>query len=327
MNQKIAKKISLLFGCIVSLSCNHKLHNQIDYEVFLTGYNVRLNDAIISDSVWTIVGGIRGEEGKIIRSKDQGNTWNEIYSIQGKSLYSIIWDTHNLVWVGGEYITLLKSENTVDWEAIDFGSQLPFHEEDRPSIRSISVPFENTISFVGGENLGEGIIYRSTDSGEHWQFEFFQHELRDCLWINENLVIAAGHGALFRADTSFTQIQNPNTNYAFHTSLNRMNEELIICADQSGKIIVTEDAGLSWQEVLNNRISPLLDLGYNDVDSIEEMAVACGNGGLISFSRDGKQWRNYFIRNEPNLYSVQLHENKCYFTSDEGKIFVTEIQF
>ena len=51
---------------------------------------------------------------------------------------------------------------------------------------------------VGGENLNEGVIYHSWDSGENWDFSVWDHELRDIEFYDDYQLVF-GHGIIMRS--------------------------------------------------------------------------------------------------------------------------------
>jgi photosystem II stability/assembly factor-like uncharacterized protein len=314
-----------LISILMLLGCRKESENVLTTETIQTGYEGKINDIEVNDFRTIVCGGIRGVEGVILEKEVDSETWVVKYKQPQRSFYSLLVSISGEIWCGGEFLYIVKSDALDNWTHFSLDDQVPFHEEDRPSIRKMVNTEISSFSFVGGENLGEGVLYRSNDDGENWQFDFMQHELRDLCWLNPNHGIIVGHGILAHVDSSL-QIQSySGNNYEFYTGIEKDNSGNLIVITQSGTMFFSNNQGYEWQKLETNLNGNYQSIALNDIEIRDGNYVVCGNSGIALFSTNGINWNEFQIENESNLYSVTLHQNQCYFTSDQGKIFRSTI--
>jgi hypothetical protein len=313
----------LLLFCVFLLSCRKEKPNSIDHSLIDTGSSDKLNDLLVHDSILYACGGLRTERGFVLKSEN--DVWTNVLSVSGRSIHSLALSAESKLWAGGEFLTLYNSSNGNNWNSCDLGNQVPFHEEDRPIIRKIDFLADTSISFVGGENLGEGIIYRNVQSNSNWNFHFLQHEIRDVEWVDSEHGIIAGHGILAHVNSALEPTTFSGEDFEFYTGIEKNEFGIMVAITQSGKVFFSNNNGYQWQSVETHLIDHFQSIALNDIEYADGKFVVCGNSGLILFSDDGITWREFQLKDELNLYSVCFYNNQCYFTSDNGKIVVTKI--
>jgi hypothetical protein len=272
-------------------------------------------------------GGTRADVGFILSAEiSSDGDFQEVFSLSDYSIYSLGVSPNGTLWSGGEFLKIHTSSNGVQWSALELGAQVPFHEQDRPAIRKFEIISDQEILFVGGENLNEGIIYHSSNSGVSWTFRFDQHEFRDLCSLDGSSFFVAGHGILSGFDSSLDYINAPEVNYEFFKGIENNEAGTLVAITQSGQIKSSFDSGQTWETYQSSSNQSLSSISLNDIEYSNGIYVICGNSGRIFFSSDGTNWSSYQLWDAPNLYSAAIYNSKCYFTSDNGKIFVTEIQ-
>ncbi|MFM9984125.1 MAG: WD40/YVTN/BNR-like repeat-containing protein, partial [Flavobacteriales bacterium] len=163
-----------------SIGC-HKKNNQIvPIQIIDTGLDIRINDVTLqNDTTWILGGGIRDVSGYILRSRNQGNSWQTYQSEFPKSIYRVKFRDELHGFAGGDFLHMwTTSDAGQTWSFYWLGNQVPFNGEDRPAIRDFEFVDESNWYFCGGENLGEGVLYSSNNAGNSWEFKITGNEMR-----------------------------------------------------------------------------------------------------------------------------------------------------
>ena len=291
--------------------------------VYNTGYAFRINDVfVMNDSTWIACGGIRGNEGIILKTMDSGNSWSRYESEFSKSIYSLKFLNDQIGLAGGDYLHLWKTTDGGNtWAYNWLADQVPFNEEDRPAIQDIEFKSDSSWFFCGGENFGEGVIYESRDAGNDWDFVFRQNEFRAMILLGENEIVTGGHGVVLVANNHIDSLSVADFRNDFITGLTKTGSDECIAVTLNGAILKGTNSGSNWTQLAQGNNAFKSRINWSDVDSFEKHLVAVGNEGVVAESVDGgANWQYFEVINTPELIAVSVVEKFVIATTGDGKI-------
>ena len=141
-----------------------------------------LNDVfwLEENSCWVV-----GDRGKVLRSDDAGETWQQVFAGTGNDLYSVFFSDPANGWIVGDSGTIrCTTDGGISWEAQSSGY----------TSRFTSVFFtSNTTGFITGFNE---ILLKTIDSGENWDLKTLpggNHNLMDIHFIDGNHGFVGGY--------------------------------------------------------------------------------------------------------------------------------------
>lgn len=307
-----------LFICLFAVftACN-KDRERVPHQVLDLGTEVWINDILpLDDTTLIACGGFRMEEGWIFKSTDSGSSWTPTKLESPRTATALFQDEDDQLWCGGDMLFMhVSTDDGEAWEFSWLAAQQPEHEEDRPQVRDFTGDNAHQLWFVGGENLNEGVIYRTWDGGQNWDFEQWEYEFRDIAVWGDNVAIA-GHGivltAEFSGDFEITVIDDFGVGLEFTSG-----GDLVVISNQ-GAIYRSTDFGKSFDTILPKRPSKRV---YNALTTGPDKFIAVGNEGLISTSEDdGETWNHYQLEEDFNLISASYRNSKIFCGTSAGRV-------
>ncbi len=245
------------------------------------------SSAIISDTRSIIV----GDRGKILLCNDAGKTWKTIDSPTQEPLASVRFPDERHGWITGQMGVILHSKDGGNTWKLQ-----PSHTKKYLLGVDFLDPYKG---FAVGE---ASLILKTDDGGKTW------HQ------VNLNISTDPdGESTIFESMTLF--------------SVNMLDAENICIAGESGRILLTKDAGHTWIAVK----SPLYDEEMMEGKIIYAMThdsgtlYAAGIDGVFIFSRDqGITWREGRTGlSEPELYGIDMVDNMGLAVGSGGHVIRT----
>ena len=299
------KKIILL---LIIVHCSLLIaYAQYGWYQQYSGTTNKLNQ-IISDgnAYWAV-----GDNGTILESTDNGNTWIQKNSNTTHNLNSI--SGQGIMFIAGDGGTILKTTNSGDnWLSLSTGVNNNLNGID------CSYPFV----LAAGDN---GVILRTTNGGTNWS-------LRPSTTTN-NLMSISQWGAVGSHGTILLGVNGGNNwqqaNSGTTRTLNSANfnypYDIVRIVGDSGVILKTTDNGSNWSIMNSNTLNNLYSLTWQ-YQTYTYMWI-CGQNGQILKSNDlGMHWFQYYPGIQNNLNSIYFYDcNTGWAVGDNGLIIHTTV--
>ena len=261
-----------------------------------------------------------GERGVIVRSEDQGNSWQQIPSPVDVTLTAITFVDANVGWAVGHESTILKTVDGGDhWQIVRYKP-----EEER---FYLNVVFNNAQE---GVVLGtDGELWITGDGGENWSLEvlsveewFQNHLFAFHQLIDGSAVIAAERGGVFArssGESKWRVIESPYPGTFFGVS--ELSGKFLLYG-MSGKAYLLDLAPLNgemhhWQEIITNTDQFLLAGAINS----DQHAVLVGRGGIVvEIDSNGTLVREKQRPDRVDITAIVNDDQNIYLASMKGGI-------
>jgi photosystem II stability/assembly factor-like uncharacterized protein len=270
----------------------------------------------VSPATWLAA----GAEGTILRSTDSGLTWTRQESGTKEDLYGLAFgapDSGMAVGSGGT--VLLTQDGGRSWtrrpadanlglravammspqEAVAVGEHGAILKTDDAGMswkqQQLDADLYSVVSHgkeliaVGGEAgyfRNRGVILRSRDRGEKWQFEL--NESGSVLYgvsigADATATACGERGALFRRtsrDAAWNRMKSPATHLL--TAVAHTPDE-VLALGSFGVVLTSADGGMSWNAGFTEKQKELVSISFFD----DNHGIAVGEDGLILHTADG----------------------------------------
>lgn len=319
---------TLMLFLISAMSCRKAKKETLASASVNTGVSARINDIhIVSDSLWIAAAGIRNESGFFLQSTDQGNSWEIEQTQFPRSIYCVEINQKGFGLAGGDYLDLWQTDDYgATWNYYWLGNQVPFNEEDRPGVRDILLIDDSTWTFCGGENLGEGVIYRTGNRGVNWSFSFHQHEFRGSTLNTQGKIVVGGHGKILIYRDDVENFSTGQLSDVFITSVRSISSGALIACSFDGKLLRSETDGLSWKEIYDVNKGFTKRINWNCLTQDQNNLICCGTDGFIAISSDeGKSWELKKIETPKNLITAEMFKGQLIAGDTEGDVHLIDL--
>ena len=317
----------LLFN-ILFLSCS-KENIDVNYSIETISSNPEINfnqSFFLNETTGFIVGGQRGKSGEIYKTTNRGQSW-DLNFYTDRSLYAINFSNDSIGYACGESLILLKTfDQGASW--VDY--QFPYYPNylfDAP-IKKIDFVNEKTIYLTGGWYFDRGLIAKSSNRGEWWDWDFFDYELSSSHFFNADYGIFSGYGHFVVTRDGADSFEVVDFNGDFFTSICFLDEDVGFASGYDGGIYKTENAGTNWEVLINSNNLWKQRVHLNDILMVNaDKGIVVGNGGVISLTYDGgSTWKNLSINEDLDCYSIYHFGNGgLLICCSEGKVIKVNI--
>ena len=310
MEEKMARWISLLILILVSATAYAEIKPRAALLMPEATKAVFLDLAAHNEKIFAV-----GERGIIIRSDDQGDSWQQIASPMDVTLTSIKFSSANVGWIVGHESTILRTDDGGDsWQISQYKP-----EADK---------FYMSVNFVSAEQgyvLGtDGELWVTADAGKSWQLtvlsveEWFQNHLFGIETIGSSSLVAAERGGVFYSKNGLTDWQTiPSPYEGSYFGVNKLANNFLIYG-MSGRVYLLDAISLQWTKIDVGTDQFLLDatqLAGN------RGAIVVGRGGVILyFDEQGKLQKKSERQSRVDFTAVTTSKQNVYLASMAGGI-------
>jgi photosystem II stability/assembly factor-like uncharacterized protein len=318
----MSQRLFYILILVLFVACKKDQGNLTPIAVLDTGTSCRINDLeLLSSGRWVACSGVRNEKGFISVSDDAGVSWTSSKLDHASSTYTIDFLDSLNGYAGGDFLHLWKTtDGGLSWEYQWLGNQVPMNEEDRPVVRDFHMLKDSVWFFCGGENLGEGVVYETSDRGHSWQFVFNQHEYR-AMCTNDDDLVVGGHGSILRSNEGLNNLEPAHFENDFIMDVIMSDDGAWIAASYQGAVYRSQD-GLNWSNVMKGerRLSQVVN--WTCLVKSGQRIIVAGTDGAVAESNDhGINWTRYKVNDAPDFWSLLIDGNQVFAGSEEGKIF------
>jgi len=320
--------LQIILLCTVFYSCS-KDEVEIDYSIETISANPETKFHqlfFINETTAFIVGGQRGHFGSIYKSVDGGQSW-ELNFYTDRSLYAINFLNDSVGFACGESLILLKTmDQGLNW--VDY--QFPYYPDqiyDAP-LKKIDLVNEKTIYLTGGWYFDRGLIAKSSNRGDWWDWYYFDYEFSDSHFFNVDYGIFSGYGHFIVTSDGAVSFEVMDFKGDFFTSICFLDDQFGFAAGYDGGIYKTENAGYDWQVLINSNSLLKQRIHFNDILMVNaDKGIVVGNNGVISLTYDGgSSWKNLNINEALDCYSIYHFGNdELMICCSEGKVIKMNI--
>jgi photosystem II stability/assembly factor-like uncharacterized protein len=287
------------------------------------GYNENNSNNYSIDFINELTGFIVGDSGKVLKTSNGGNTWNEITFPSNEPLSKIYFRSEITGYIIARYINKI-------YRSTDSGNNwIQYFPVSNPEFRINSINFRNDLTgFISGYNLSDESIYRSTDGGVTWNpvgIGYSQTSIVSIDFMNEQTGFAAGsnsnfNGALFRST-------NGGLNWSFYSNFNYYLGKIKFVNDSTGylihggsRLLKTSNRGNYWYEITSSQVNSIYDFDFISQDS--GYIVGWGGAILRTFN-GGLQWSTQNVTNVTPQSIKFINNRTGFIVGSTGMILKT----
>lgn len=225
-----------------------------------------------------------GENGRVVRSSDDGITWNEIESGLPAQFSSSL----NAVSFGGNGIGLAVGRSATSIRTTDGG-------RNWTSLPIADAAYFNDVEMLDASfaAIAGGALIQSDDTGSTWKWETFQHEgnVTGLVLFDSAHWIGIGPGGVVGSGTVYVRQPDSGWNVVIGAAGHVMDYNAVAFNDvgvgvvvgSSGFVMRSTDYGVSWSVGASGVTQDLRDVAFVSLDEV----VAVGDSGRIIRSPDG----------------------------------------
>jgi hypothetical protein len=315
--------VAIAFSLLLILSCekeeNHYLTSAIDLPIDQTVRSIKKYE-----DFWLITGGSKGENGFVLRSHDNLQSFETLTD----SLYEPVYDqayARSRYYFPSDKIQIYSSPPNLDRFWIYYPPEEYWVNTLNKKVnRKIEVIPDKGLLIACGADFGKGVVFFSPIDVPHWIPFEVDHEIRDVAFQPNGNMWACGYGIVLKSADGLNW-ENRGMNNRFYTGMDFRDQQTGLLSTFDGNIYRTDDGGNSWKKVYSSNGNHSESI--NGIAFIREgVALAYGNGGLVMLSSDeGKGWHKLQNIGEVDLYNYELNGSTVYLVGNSPHIFKLEL--
>lgn len=198
----------------------------------------------LNEQMGYVVGGKRYSASILLKTMDGGQNWEEQATPEGVNVIfdvQVLNDRIAFACAYGNHIISTK-DGGATWQ--DF--QHPRFEYSWQPLRAVHF-VNDTLGFVaGGSAYQAGVIFKTIDGGQHWDYQWFEQELRDIVFTTTEVGFACGYGILLKTINGGEDWELLDVQGDYFTSLHFPSAEVGYMVGNQGMIWKTENGGDHW---------------------------------------------------------------------------------
>jgi len=218
-----------------------------------------------------------GNNGFFFISKDNGQTWQEVYIGTDAQLWDISFVDESNIWICGLKGTIIKYDSKEN-------KYYDYAIESRHELKTIS--FIDNLTGLAGSKRGE--VFRTMNGGKTWDSVFFTKGFK----ITKIKLKNSKEGYIL---CSPVYIKKDNKNVK----------------NKDSRIYQTTDGGLNWKILVDIKDEDINNILFNDID-----IWIVGNDGLIMKTSDGGITWEWLKKDfTEHIWSIAINDKEIYVTA------------
>lgn len=247
---KLIKKIVFIFANItILIGCKKDTITAI-WEQQNSNTNLNLCSAFFfTPDTGYICGGLQYTDAIILKTENAGFTWQPITlnpSFNNKIIFDIFF-LHPNKGFAAAYDCRILTNNNNNWQL----TQANINNHAWQGLRAINFA-NDTLGFIaGGLAYNQGSIFKTTNGGNNWTYQYFPTELRDIYFTSYLTGYACGYGIVYKTTDSGTTWNPLNIDGDFFMGIHFPNKDVGYVVGNQGTIAKTTNEGLTWEKLRN----------------------------------------------------------------------------
>jgi len=223
-----------------------------------------------------------GNSGAIVRSTDQGKTWEKVFETTNVTFFDVSTFTDGrLIAIGSGGINMVSDDQGKTWSQFSFGNTGSLHK-----IEVNYQPTGTTTGFLVGQS---GLFKYYANNNWHTQ------SLNTTVDLFDVAEVAGAQGFIVGVNGTIIKFLNGGLSYAVITSntyetlrsIHFVSATKGFIVGTMGTILKTTDGGSTWSLL---QIAGVTNQLLYDVTSVGDRVAIAGKGVLISSSDAGESW-------------------------------------
>ncbi len=230
-------------------------------------------------------------KGNLMRTTNGGATWYDIDPGVPVTSGVLTFASNDTGFIAGAKGLLLKTVNAGrEWVALNSGTTAALY----------SIAFQNSLEGIA---VGEGgIVLHTTDGGVTWvssvlnaSYSLMKCALRNNIGYVYGIDYSRLSYKLFRSTDTGKTWANVNSNSITSKLLNdveMMNQDVTIAVGDSGMIVRSEDAGVTWTRPLSGSVLELAGVSLKGISTVDQNVgfVVGSYGTILRTTNAGVSW-------------------------------------
>ncbi len=302
------------------VGCKKENKTTLDYSEISSGTNFNLRCIYKFNNDTLFAGGGDDSHGIILISSNQGASW-QVYSQSFFSRVNAVYFRNAMEGFAAcnNFLLMKTNDGGVHWDSI-VQYWVPYQYQT--NLYDVKFINDSTGFFCGGEEYGHGIIGRTTDGGQTWEYTFVDHEMRSVDFKNNLQGYCGGYGAMLYTEDGGKKWQLTESNNEFITSIRLTASNGVACGYDGG--LLRNVNSLNWEKTSSSNHSLGSRLHFNSVSTFDNTNYfVFGNNGKCALSTDaGSEWHYATAFDEQNIFdAVMLTSFSGIAVGEHGKIF------
>lgn len=304
-------------------SCKKELPG-LPYQKLSSPVSVAFRDVHVFNANEFVISGGDNDKGAVLYTYDGGLTWEISKSTFENPVNSIYFLNRDTGFCADGDILIYKTTNGGhDWNAF-YGTSWPLTVNR--NLRDIWFTTDSTGFVCGGKNYGNGVLFKTENSGNYWSFNEYSHEYRGICFQDDRNGIMCGYGSLlYTTDggTSFNPIDNKNS---YYTGIGQFNGLYWMC-DFNGGVYTFTGSGQNWREVRNAKTWNTSHHQQNCIALSQDGVIAVsGPNGFFSWSRDnGSSWNDRTSFDGSDILQIAWIDNRNLIAVGKNGIYKVSV--
>ncbi|MDQ3194391.1 MAG: YCF48-related protein, partial [Bacteroidota bacterium] len=260
-----------------------------------------------------------GESGTVLKTVDEGLTWDNLCKFTDKHLKAIYFGNDKRGYVAGNRGAIFKTTDL----GITWTDQTHYLNLDYNDIHFR----DDAVGIAAGGNPenGRAFIYKTTNGGTNWYeaYDSIGSGILNAITFvdNSNWLIAGNNGNILKTNDAGEHWESINLCYEDLNSIIFSDPKNGLVSGNDGIIYKTTDGGIVWRSKVSGTLASLNSIKYINSDHV----IAAGDNGTLIISYDGGDlWSVVPKITNNNLFTVNRVNDRLFASGEYGTIITSK---